>query len=259
MARPAPVVLVPVRFPLVHQGQDLGDVVARAIDGQGMPLRNNDVVAVASKIVSICENRVLNLNEVRVSARAKRLAKGWGMDERLVSIVVDEADQILGGVKGFLLTIKDGILTANAGVDLKNSPPGTATLWPKSPDVSARRLQRRLQRRAKTRIGLEIVDSRVTALRLGTVGLAIGIAGFSPVLDDRTKPDLYGRKIRVTQSNIADDLAAAAHVLMGERNGKIGAVLIRSAPVILTANSSSNRLKLKRRECVIANNIRNRS
>ncbi len=255
MARPAPVVLIPVRFPLVHQGQNLGDIVARAIHGQNVRLKNNDILAVASKIVSLCENRVLNLNEVRVSARAKRLAKKWDMNERLASIVYDEADLVLGGVKGFLLTIKDGILTANAGVDLKNSPPGTATLWPKNSDVSARRLRRFLQHTRRARVGVEIVDSRVTPLRLGTVGLAIGVSGFEPVHDDRTKPDLYGRKVRVTQSNIADDLAAAAHMLMGETTEQIGAVVMRNAPVQFDSSKDSSHAKLMRQRCLILGNL----
>lgn len=220
-----------------------------------MCLKNNDVVAVASKIVSTCENRVLNLSEVRVSARAKQLAKGWDMDERLVSIVCDEADLVLGGAKGFLLTVKDGILTANAGVDLKNSPPGTATLWPKNPDVSARRLRRFLQRTRRARVGVEIVDSRVTPLRLGTVGLAIGLSGFEPVHDEKAKPDLYGRKVRVTQSNIADDLAAAAHMLMGETMEQIGAVVMRNAPVRFESSEDSRHTKLGRQRCLILGNL----
>jgi coenzyme F420-0:L-glutamate ligase/coenzyme F420-1:gamma-L-glutamate ligase len=218
-------------------------------------LKNNDVLAVASKIVSLCENRVLRLDDVRVSAGVKRVAKKWDMDEHLASIVVDEADLILGGVKGYLLTIKDGILTANAGVDLKNSPPGTATLWPKNPDVSAMRLRRFLQRTRRARVGVEIVDSRVTPLRLGTVGLAIGLSGFEPVHDERAKLDLYGRKVRVTQSNIADDLAAAAHMLMGETMEQIGAVVTRNAPVRFKSSKDSRHTRLRRQRCLILGNL----
>jgi F420-0:gamma-glutamyl ligase len=173
------------------------------------------------------------------------------MNVSLASIVIGESDYVLGGVKGFLLTVKDGILTANAGVDLKNSPPGTATLWPKDADKSARRLRQRLLRKRISRLGIEIVDSRVTPLRLGTIGLAIGLSGFDPVLDERTKPDLYRRKVKVTQSNVADDIAAAAHLLMGETTEKVAAVVVRNARVRFDSRKNSRRAKLMPQRCLI--------
>ena len=206
--------------------------------------------------MSLCENRIIRLDRVQVSTRAKRLAKRWQFDPRVASIVVEEADLILGGTRGFLLTVKDGILTANAGVDSKNSPPGSVSLWPDNPDHSAARLRRHLQRKTTMRLGVEIVDSRVTALRLGTVGLAIGVSGFEPILDYRGKPDLYGRKVKATQSNIADDLAAAAHMLIGETREHVGVVLVRNAPVRFEGSDGSTRAKLKSQRCLISNNLR---
>lgn len=255
MFRPTPIILIPIRFPLVGRGQNLNEVVLDAFARERLRLKRGDVLAVASKVVSLCENQIINL-DVKVSAKARRYSQKWRIDSRLVEIVLREADEILGGVRGFLLTVKSGILTANAGVDLKNSPPGTATLWPANPDATAQRLQRYLRRRTSVRIGVEIVDSRVTALRLGTTGLAIGTAGFDPIHDDRGKPDLYGRKIRVTQMNIADSLAAAANMLMCERKQRIGAVLIRGAQVNLANHLGSNHLRLKRQQCLIVSNMR---
>jgi coenzyme F420-0:L-glutamate ligase/coenzyme F420-1:gamma-L-glutamate ligase len=214
------------------------------------------VLAVASKVVSVCENRVLRLDEVEVSKKARRLAARWRIDSRLASIVIQEADLILGGTQGFLLTVKDGILTANAGVDMKNSPPGSVSLWPRHPDRSAARFRRHMERKKDIRLGVEIVDSRVTALRLGTTGLAIGVSGFKPVVDYRTKADLYGRNVRVTQLNIADDLAAATHTLMGETTERIGAVLVRNANIMLEASNGSAPGKLNPRKCLIASNLR---
>lgn len=247
--------LIPLTFPLVHLGQDLNDIVAQVIEKQNLHPKRGDVLAVASKVVAICEARVVRLGDVRVSVRARQLARRWDLDERLSSIVLAESDSILGGVKGFLLTVKNGILTSNAGADLKNSPPGTATLWPRNPDLSARRLRRFLEHRYRARLGVEIVDSRVTPLRLGTVGLAIGISGFRPVVDERRKPDLYGRKVRVTQSNIADDLASSAHMLMGETSKRIGAVLLRNAPIQLGESSDPKRVKLGIERCLIATGL----
>lgn len=256
MAQRTPITLIPVRFPLAEQGQDLGELVERALDNQNTPLRNGDVLAVASKVVSLCENRILRLDRVQVSNRAKRLAERWQIDPRLATIVVQEADLILGGTRGFLLTVKDGILTANAGVDMKNSPRWSVSLWPENPDHTAAQLRRHLRQKRAFRLGVEIVDSRVTALRLGTVGLAIGVSGFKPILDYRAKPDLYGRKVKVTQSNIADDLAGAAHMLMGETREQVGAVLVRNAPVSFEGSDGSAHTKLKPQRCLISNGLR---
>lgn len=256
MAQQTPIVLAPVRFPLAKQGQNLNELVERALDNQNTRLRNGDVLAVASKVVSLCENRILKLGRVEVSTRAKRLGERWQIDPRLASIVIREADLILGGTRGFLLTIKDGILTANAGVDMKNSPPGSVSLWPENPDHSAARLRRHLQHKRAIRLGVEIVDSRVTALRLGTVGLAIGVSGFKPIVDYRSRQDLYGRRVRVTQSNIADDLAAAAHMLMGETREQTGAVLVRNAPVSFEGAGGSAHAKLRPERCLVSNGLR---
>ena len=256
MVQKDPATLIPITFPLVRPGQNLNDIVARAIERQNLHLKRGDVLALASKVVSLCERRVMRLSDVQVSARARRLAKRWSVDERLSSIVLDEADSVLGGVRGFLLTIKNGILTSNAGVDLKNSPPGTATLWPKNPDNSARGLRRFLKRKYRADLGVEIVDSRVTPLRLGTIGLAIGISGFRPVLDERRKADLYGRKVRVTQTDIADDLAASAHMLMGETSEQIGAVIIRNTWPQLAEKFNSRHVRLNQAKCLISSNLR---
>ena len=172
-----PLRLIPVRFPIVGVGQDLSSVVVISLENSGLSLRRGDVIAVASKVVSTCEGRIVKLRDVCVSSNAKRMARKWKMDQYLAEVVLSEANEVLGGVPGFLLTVKNGTLTPNAGVDLKNSPPGTATLWPLDPDKSAQKLRSRLERRNTTQIGVEIVDSHVTPLRLGTVGLAIGVSG----------------------------------------------------------------------------------
>lgn len=226
-----------------------------SLDKTGLALRRGDVIAVASKIVSTCEGRIVKLRDVLVSSNAARLARKWKMDRYLAAVVLSEADEILGGVPGFLLTVKNGTLTPNAGVDLKNSAPGTATLWPLDPDTSAQKLRSRLERKYTTRVGVEIVDSHVTPLRLGTVGLAIGVSGFLPVLDNRKTSDLFGRIIKVTQTNLADDLAATAHMLMGEGADRVGAVVIRGARVALSNSGRSKFARLNRSKCLIGSRL----
>ena len=215
-----------------------------------------DVIAVASKIVSTCEGRIVRLHEIKVTSRARRLARRYAIDERLTTVVERESDRILGGVKGFLLTLKNGILTANAGVDVKNAPPDTAILWPKNSDLSAKRLRIGFDRHFRTRVFVEVVDSHVSPLRLGTTGLAIGLSGFLPIRDERGTPDLYGRTIRVTQTNLADDLAAAAHLLMGEDASKIGAVVIRNAG-LKPADADSRATRIAMQRCLVGSSLKN--
>jgi coenzyme F420-0:L-glutamate ligase len=247
--------LTSVRFPIVRPGDNLALVIYDCLKNQRLWLRRGDVLAVASKIVSTCESRVVELANVRVTAQARRLSHRWKLDEHLAAVVATEADQILGGVSGFLLTVKNGILTPNAGVDLKNSPPGTATLWPIDPDRSASQLRRSLETTFQTKIGVVIVDSHVTPLRLGTVGLAIGLSGFIPVLDHRGARDLFGRPVRVTQTNVADDIAAAAHLLMGESSEGIGAVLSRGGAIRMRAATDGRLAKMTPRRCLIGNSL----
>jgi coenzyme F420-0:L-glutamate ligase len=249
------VALIPVHFPIVRPGDKLAEIVCNCLESEALALRRGDVVAVASKIVSACERRVVRLTDVKVTARARRLSKRLGLNERLAALVLSEADEVLGGVRGFLLTVKGGILTPNAGVDLKNSPPGTATLWPTDPDLSATRLRTSLERRYRTRLGVEIVDSHVTALRLGTVGLAIGLSGFNPIRDNRGSRDLFGRPIRVTQANLADDIASATHLLMGESAERIGAVILRGLSIETRRVDGGRLVKFTKRRCLIGNSL----
>jgi len=249
--------IVPIHFPTVRAGDELADLILNGVRRERLRLRSGDIVAVASKIVSTCEARYVKLEATHVTRAAKHLAARWRIDERLAAIVTSEADRVVGGVNGFLLTIKNGFLVPNAGVDLKNSPPGTAMLWPRDPDRSARELRRILERRYNNEIGVEIIDSHVTPLRLGTVGLAIGVSGFVPVLDHRGLRDIFGRRIRVTQANVADDVASAAHLLMGENAERIGAVLVRGVAVSPNARANGESARLSLGRCLVGNNLKN--
>jgi coenzyme F420-0:L-glutamate ligase/coenzyme F420-1:gamma-L-glutamate ligase len=248
-------VLIPIRLPTVKIGERLDEVVLHALNRRRLRLRKGDIVAVASKIVSTCEDRMQKLSEVQVTRAARRISRKWDLDERLATIVLEETDTILGGVHGFLLTIKNRMLTANAGVDLKNCPSGSAILWPKDADSSAMRLRRSLEKNHHVRIGVIVVDSRITPMRLGTIGLAIGASGLLPVRDFRGVPDIYGRRIMVTQTNVVDDLAASAHLLMGEASEHIGVVIVRKTPVVLRSLDGSRKACLSPARCLITSNI----
>ena len=193
-------------------------------------MRNGDIVAVASKVVSTSENRIIKLDDIKPDKESAKLSKRFGLSPEFAQVVVDEADLIYGGVKGAVLTLKDGHATANAGADRKNAPENSAVLWPSDPKRSARQLQIGLRHKTGKSVGIIVVDSRVTPLRLGTIGLSLASIGFKPIKDFRNKPDLNNRRIRITYQAMSDGLAAASQVLMGEARERTPFVIIRGAP-----------------------------
>ena len=230
--------LIGLRLPVVRPGDNLAEMIVRAGRRSG-GFRNGDILVVSSKAVATAEGRVVRLEEVRPSARARRLAVRAGISPELAEVVLGEADEILGVGGGAVLTFKNGALCANAGVDLSNAPPGCAVLLPADPGSSAERIRREVLRATGRRIGVVISDSAVRPLRRGTIGQAIGFAGFEPVIDCRGVLDLFGRRMRLTFIALADLLASAAELLMGETAGRIPAVIVRG---VKTKLSDSPRL-----------------
>lgn len=215
-------------------GDDLVKVILEEIKHAGIEIEDQDIIVVSSKVVALSEGRIVPLKEIKPSEKALKLAEQCELPPEFVEIVVREADVIYGGVKGAVLTLKNGVLQANAGVDRSNAPPGYAILLPKNPSESADKIRRGILERTGKKIAVIIADSRVQPLRIGSTGVALGVAGFEPVIDERGKEDIYGWKLKHTRRAIADCIAAAAELIMGERDEKVPIVLVRDAPVVFT-------------------------
>jgi coenzyme F420-0:L-glutamate ligase/coenzyme F420-1:gamma-L-glutamate ligase len=235
---------------LIKPGEDLASRIVGAAKKAGIRFLRNDTLAVASKLVAVAEGSLVDLRSVTPTRRALILARRHDLLPAHAQLILDQADIVYGGVKGALLTEKYGQLIANAGVDLKNAPTGAAVLWPSDSFSSARDLRARLTRLTGVDVAILIVDSRVTPLRRGTIGLAIGYSGLGGVRDYRGQKDLVKRRIRLSQQNIADDLASVAHVLMGEGNEGNGAVWIRSQ-LSTSGRSSRTEATIGRRRCLV--------
>jgi coenzyme F420-0:L-glutamate ligase len=225
--------LIGLKLPLIKPGDDLVARILGAASKVG-GLRDGDVLVIASKIVATANGKVKELAEIRPSRRAKQLAEKSAQPPELVEIILREADKILGTSKGAILTIKNGLLCANAGVDRSNVPPGFVALMPSRPNAEAKKLRRTINKRSGRKVGVIISDSNVKPLRVGTVGQAIGIAGIEPVVDYRGQPDLYGRSLRLTFQAVADQLATAAQTMMGEGAERVPAVIVRGTNVRAT-------------------------
>lgn len=200
----------------------------------GFQFYDHDVIVVSSKFVSVSEGSVMNLNNVKPSKRSSKLAKRFQMDERIVEMVLQEANMVINGIQGFLLTIKDGMIAPNAGIDKSNAPENSIILYPRDPFASAQQLRLNFVRSLGVKIGVVISDSRLMPTRIGTTGIAIGVSGFEPVEDLRGHPDLFGHELQVTFKATADDLATMAVFTMGEGDESTPVVIIRGAPVKFT-------------------------
>lgn len=241
---------------LVSPGDKIIDVLSKTLAKTRIRLRNKDIVAVSSKIISICENQIKSLDSVPPTPKAAILGLRYSMNPRFVQIILDEADQVVGGVRGALLTLKNGDAVANAGVDQKNAPRKSAVLWPRRPDATARKLRAAIKRRFGKDVGIAIVDSRVTPLRLGTTGISIGVAGFHPTRDLRGVSDLSSRKILITVQSIADGIAAASQLVMGEAAERRPFVLLRDVPASFASGRGTRKAKLSWGQCLYMSQIR---
>jgi coenzyme F420-0:L-glutamate ligase/coenzyme F420-1:gamma-L-glutamate ligase len=243
--------LYAVKTRLIVTGDDLVQVVLGSLKEQRLQLEDCDVLALTSKILSYAQGRVVKLGTVKPSEKARELARHYLLAPEFAELILRESDKIYGGVEKAILTFKTGILTANAGIDNKNAPPDSVVLWPEDVTTWAKRLKDEIRRRTGKQIAVLIVDSGLTPLRIGTIGLALAVAGFNPIRDHREKEDLYGKKVTITRHAVADDLACAAHLLMGESAERIPAVLIKEAPVDFNDGVyGSSDMMMPHKECI---------
>jgi coenzyme F420-0:L-glutamate ligase / coenzyme F420-1:gamma-L-glutamate ligase len=203
-----------------------------AISKTNFRFRQKDIVIISSKFVSIGEGAVVQIDRLRASHKAKVIAKKFQMDEKLTELVLREADQIYGGIPGFLLCKKNGMLCPNAGIDRSNIPNGYAVLYPPLPFESADRLRLNFLNKNELKIFVVISDSRLMPGRLGTSGIAIAVSGFKPVIDERGKKDLFGNTLRVTMRAAGDGLASIGVALMGESRESTPVVVVRGFEVM---------------------------
>lgn len=249
-------IVYPLKAGEVRIGDSLLGHLVESLRTRRMSVRTGDVFVVSSKVVSLSEYRVRRLSIITPDLKARRLARMYSLPSDFVQVVLDEADRVIGGVKGAILTIAGGDATASSGVDRKNAPFDTVVLWPKNPDVSARKLNHKIRQRFKKKVGVVIVDSRVAPLRLGTIGLAIGCSGFGPLKDYRGNNDIYSRKIQITFQAVADGIAAAAQLVMGEADEKVPFALVRDAPIDFGSRSGMRPAKLEADNCLYMSQIR---
>jgi coenzyme F420-0:L-glutamate ligase/coenzyme F420-1:gamma-L-glutamate ligase len=216
------ITVTPVRgVPAVRPGDDLPALLAHAMRGEGLSVAAYDVLVVAQKVVSKAEGACVDLRQVKPRAAALELAAELGKDPRVVEVVLSQSVRIVRKGHGVLITeTRHGFVCANAGVDASNAlGPDILTLLPPDPDASAHRVRQGIGALMGVMPGVIVSDSFNRPWREGSVNVAIGTAGFYPLDDRRGQKDDAGRTLRVTLVSVADEIASAAQLVMGESGG----------------------------------------
>jgi coenzyme F420-0:L-glutamate ligase / coenzyme F420-1:gamma-L-glutamate ligase len=214
--------LTPIpHFPHVRPGDDVAALLLAALRQADIVLQDGDVLAIAQKVISKAEGRLVILDDVQPGERAVELAAATDKDPRLVELILQESDDVSRYKKGVLVTRhRLGFTSANAGIDRSNvaqtGSSETVLLLPLDPDGSAAAIRLALEEALGVSLGVVITDSHGRPFRLGTVGVAIGVSGIPALWDRRGEPDLYGYRLQHTDVGVADEIAAAASLLMGQ-------------------------------------------
>ena len=219
----------PDGLPEINRGDDLAPILTAAFDRANSKFKDGDVVVIAQKIISKSEGRRVNLTSVRPSAEARKLALDTEKDPRLAELILQESTEIVRKRVGLIIARhRNGCVVANAAIDLSNTGGADkAVLLPEDADISARAIAERIRDAAGAAVAVIINDSMGRAWRKGTTGTAIGCYGISALLDRRGQLDRAGNELQSSEIGLADEIAAAASLLMGQGDEGLPVVLVR--------------------------------
>jgi len=233
------------KIPFVKPGDDLSEVLARGLRAERIFLRHGDVLVVSQKIVSKAEGRLVDLSQIEPGQRATRLAKVTKRDARLIDVILRDSKRVLrADRRAIMVETRNGVVCLNAGLDKSNVSGryGFARL-PLHPDKSADALRRSLERQFHKRLSVIVADTYSRPFRIGQVEFAIGVSGMMPLADYRGSTDLYGYRLRYKLVAVADEIAAAAELVMGQGTEAVPAAIVRG----LTRIHRSGKANLSRK------------
>jgi len=233
-------------LPIIKEGDDLASLIAEAAGAQDTPLDDGDIVVLSHVIVSRAEGRTVDLGEVHPSRVAERFAEFTGKDPRLVEVILGDSRAVRRMAPGILITeTRQGFVCANAGVDKSNVPGDeVVALLPEDPDASAMEFREKVREISGKEVAAIVSDTHGRGHRDGEVNVAVGSSGLSVIRDRRGEHDLFGYELRVKRTAVADELAAAAELVIGQADEGIPAAIIRGYSY--EASESSSALELVR-------------
>jgi len=240
-----PVKIIAVEnLPLFEKGDNIGQHICKAAEKQKTPIQENDVIVVTHVAVSKAEGNIVNLDEVVPSEQAYEIARKVGKDPAMVEVILRETKEIIRmGPNSLITETKNGIVSANAGVDRSNVlGERNVALLPVDPDESARDIRNEIKKQTGNNVAVIVSDTHGRPLRNGEINVAIGIAGIKPIRDRRGEKDLFGYVLRIKQTCIADELASAAELVIGQASEGIPAAIIRGYQYQIAENVSRTEL-----------------
>ena len=216
-------------MPIINEGDNLGLLIYQAAKKQGTPIQNGDILVVTHVIVSRAEGSIVDLKKVIPSTFATNVANSTGKDPRLVEVILRESKNIVRMRNGKLITeTKQGLVCANSGIDQSNVPGNSFVApLPKNSDQSAQKIRQQIQELTEMDVAVIVSDTHGRPLRHGEINIALGTSGLEPLRDRRGETDLFGYTIRVKKTAIADELASAAELVIGQTNEGIPVAIIR--------------------------------
>ncbi|MDG6222307.1 MAG: coenzyme F420-0:L-glutamate ligase [Candidatus Bathyarchaeota archaeon] len=229
-------------LPIIKEGDDLARLICEAAENQGTHIKNGDVIVVTHVIVSRAEGKIVDLNTITPSKFAETIAQTSDKDPRLVEVVLRESKSIVRMRKGKLITeTKHGIVCANSGIDQSNVAGNDIVApLPEDSDLSAQKIRKRINEITAKDVAVIVSDTHGRPLRHGEINIALGTSGFEPLRDRRGEIDLFGYTIRIKRTAIADELASAAELVIGQTNEGMPVAIIRGYdyPKSETANAT---------------------
>jgi coenzyme F420-0:L-glutamate ligase/coenzyme F420-1:gamma-L-glutamate ligase len=231
-------------LPLIRKGDNLAELICNAAKKQNTPIQERDVVVITHVAVSKAEGNVVNLDEVSPSERAKEISQQTEKEPALVEVVLRETKEIVRiGPNSLITETKNGIVCANAGVDRSNiEGERNVVLLPKDPDVSAQKTRQEIKKLTGCDVAVIVSDTHGRPFRMGEINVAIGVAGIKPIRDRRGEKDLFGYVLKIKQTCVADELASAAELVIGQADEGIPVALIRGYNYQAMENASAAEL-----------------
>ncbi|MFZ1042646.1 MAG: coenzyme F420-0:L-glutamate ligase [Anaerolineales bacterium] len=244
--------LTPLKdIPLIRQNDDLADIIVSSLEHTNITLEDNDIFVLAQKVVSKAEGRMANLAAVIPSPHAIELAAQIEKDTRLVELILQESNSVVRTRPGTIVVEhKLGFICANAGIDHSNvtGEDEYVLLLPENPDQSASKIRAKIESKTNKKIGVMIIDSHGRAWRIGTEGVCIGLSGIPGVIDERGWKDLFDYTLRITVVGVADELAAAASLVMGQASEGTPIIHVRGFPYPLREGSLKELIRPKEQD-----------
>ncbi|MCL2358170.1 MAG: coenzyme F420-0:L-glutamate ligase [Nitrososphaerota archaeon] len=222
--------MIPIEgLPLIQPGDNLGKMIAETAKKQGTPIQQDDVVVVTHVVVSKSEGNIVDLKTIKPSQRAIEIANQTNKDPALVEVILQETKDIVRiGQNSIITETHNGIICANAGIDHSNvSGDHNVVPLPKNPNISATNIRAEIKRFSDADTAVIVADTHGRPFRMGEINVAIGTAGFKPIRDRRGEKDLFGYVLKIKQTAIADELASATELVMGQANEGIPAAIVR--------------------------------